>query len=197
MIRLSRPRDLKISDIVSKLEKHYSVGGTGSSRLPVLAVYSVMKLVVKEVGRYKDCKIMELEEHNSPDEKSGAIGDLEIQKEDGSAYEGFEIKHEIEISEGIIETAYEKFRGMKIDRYYILTTHPSGSKRSLERQINNVKKSDGCQLIVNGVNPTIKYYLRLLKDTSRFIDEYVDLVEKDNSMTYELKKAWNDLCLED
>lgn len=49
----------------------------------------------------------------------------------------------------------------------------------------------GCQLIVNGVEPTVKYLLRIVSDTQRFIDAYVSHLESDPSISYDLKMKWN------
>lgn len=49
------------------------------------------------------------------------------------------------------------------------------------------------QMIVNGVAPTLKYYLRLLKDASPFVNAYVAHLETDPAINYALKEAWNQL----
>ena len=40
------------------------------------------------------------------------------------------------------------------------------------------------QLIVNGIMPTLKYYLRLLDDTFEFIEHYVKLLEDDKALKF-------------
>jgi len=59
--------------------------------------------------------------------------------------------------------------------------------------IQKIKISHGCQVIVNGIIDTIKYYLRLLQDTSNFIEKYVILVEIDKTIKYEHKIRWNEI----
>ncbi len=44
--------------------------------------------------------------------------------------------------------------------------------------------------------PTLKYYLRLLTNTFEFIENYVNLLEDDNSLKYEHKERWNKLISE-
>jgi len=51
-------------------------------------------------------------------------------------------------------------------------------------------------VIVNGVYDTLKYYLRLLKDTSEFISNYVELLKVDGSIKFLHKKKWNDFVAE-
>ena len=51
----------------------------------------------------------------------------------------------------------------------------------------------GCQVIVNGVYDSLKYYLRLLDDTSEFIEYYVENLKKDDSIKFQHRKSWNDI----
>lgn len=52
------------------------------------------------------------------------------------------------------------------------------------------------KVIVNGIMPTLKYYLRLLTNTFEFIDNYVNLLEEDTSLKFEHKVKWNQLISE-
>jgi len=40
---------------------------------------------------------------------------------------------------------------------------------------------------------SLKYYLRLLSDTSEFIEKYVNLIENDTALKFEHKKEWNNI----
>jgi len=51
----------------------------------------------------------------------------------------------------------------------------------------------GCQIIVNGVSFTLKYYLRLIKDCDQFIHEYVNLIKSDKEISFEVKREWNNI----
>jgi len=57
----------------------------------------------------------------------------------------------------------------------------------------SMKQKYGCQIIVNGVTSTLKYYLRLLENTDKFIYEYVRLMEDDAEISFDLKREWNAL----
>ena len=48
-------------------------------------------------------------------------------------------------------------------------------------------------MIVNGVAPTLQYYLRLIGSTREFVDAYVTNLETDPSVTYQIKQAWNEI----
>lgn len=192
-IALARPVNLTVSDTVSKLEQHFASGAVGTSRLPVLAIYALLKVVVDETERYNSCEVMPLVSHTSADTGSGLIGDVHIQDENGRICEGVEVKHEIPVTAGLIDDAYEKFRNLPINRYYILTTHSSGLSPELDDKIAEVHRQHGCQVIVNGVIPTLKYGLRVVTSTTRFVDEYVSAVETDAVVSYELKQSWNQI----
>ena len=192
-IALSRPVGLTVNEIATRIERHYSSGLSGVARLPVLAIYAVLKVVVAEVSRYADCELLPLEAHTAADTRSGSVGDVQIMRGEDIIYEGLEVKHDIPISSSIIDTAYDKFRTAAVDRYYILTTHETQSFMGMDELVAGIRSGHGCQVIVNGVAPTLRYYLRLLSDASLFIHEYVSLVETDNDVSYELKIRWNEL----
>lgn len=45
---------------------------------------------------------------------------------------------------------------------------------------------------MNGVASTLKYYLRMISSADRFIREYLQLVETDIEISFDLKREWND-----
>ncbi len=86
--------------------------------------------------------------------------------------------------------------GNSLRTYYVLSTNetvPSGEMAEITKLLLVIRQNYGCQVIVNGVATTIKYYLRLVADTDRFVNEYVSLVEKDGEVPFELKRYWNDV----
>lgn len=91
-------------------------------------------------------------------------------------------------------TAYDKFKQFKTERYYLLTTaNMDGADWSeINAEIQKIAQIHGCQVIVNGVYSTLRYYLRLLPDPADFIDKYVDLVKSDPAIKYQHKVAWNE-----
>ena len=48
--------------------------------------------------------------------------------------------------------------------------------------IIEIKEKHGCQLIVNGVLLTLKYYLRLISSPKNFFNEYIELIEADTEL---------------
>lgn len=90
------------------------------------------------------------------------------------------------------ETADEYLDNI-VDRFYILTTHHQDDYGQFEPDISQVYQEHGCQLIVNGVDPTLRYYLRLIQSTREFVDAYVTNLETDPSITFQLKETWNEI----
>lgn len=194
-IDLAKPHNLTISTIISHLEKHftYQYKTTGASRLPVLALYASYQCMMGQVARYRDKSLCSLESHNSADRRSGSVGDIQVNNADGTPYEGVEVKHEIKINTDLVMTAYDKFMPYRIDRYYLLTTAnmDSADWDSINAEIEKIRSLHGCQVIVNGVYSTLRYYLRLMEDTAEFIDNYVELLKADGSVKYQHKEVWN------
>lgn len=191
-LKLARPINLTDVEIVSALSAHFESGVQGSARLPVLAVHANMSVLVEERGKYDGCSIAPLESHTSADAKSGLIGDIHISDDTGTFVEAFEIKHGVRITEALINECFVKYRNTSVRRFYILTTHASGrSAGRFEDLVARLTTLHGCQLIVNGVEPTVKYFLRIISDTQLFVDAYVSHLESDPSISYDLKMMWN------
>ena len=199
-VELAKPHSLSIAAIVELQRSHFSAKYTcaGASRLPTLAIYAAYKCMMSQLSRYEKKILCPLENHNSSDTQSGRIGDIDVNNEDGAAYEGVEIKHEIIITRDHIEDAYEKFKVCNTSRYYLLTTAnmDCADWNGLNQEIQRIARIHGCQVIVNGVYPTLMYYLRLLKDTAEFVDNYVECMKNDDTIKFQHKAMWNDLVSE-
>lgn len=167
----------------------------GASRLPVLALYAVYTELLKELNRYKDKHLKALEAHSAADTRTGAIGDIEVLNADDTPFEAVEVKHQIQITKAIIDTAKQKIRGSRVDRYYILTTGSQHEPlKDVIEEVDNVKKLLGTQMIVNGVIPTIKYYLRLLTNPSSVLPIYVKSLTQDTAIGFEHRDVWNKIA---
>ena len=191
---LSRPVNLSVAQVVDKISRHYSLRMPGVARLPVLAVQSILAILVRETGRYSNCEILPLEHHNTADTRTDLIGDVHIVDASNTLFEGYEVKHNIPISSDLIQTSYEKLRTTSVRRFYILTTHHHESYAQFEPDIQRVAREHGCQLIVNGVYPTLRYYLRLIGSADEFVAAYAANLESDPSVTYRMKEAWNEIA---
>jgi len=196
-VELAKPHSLSISAIMTLLEKHFTAkyASSGASRLPTLAVYAAYQCMMSQVSRYDGKILCPLESHNSSDAQSGRIGDVDVNYSDNTAFEGVEIKHEIKITKGFVSDAYEKFKIHNTDRYYLLTTAnmDNADWSGINEEIERIAQIHGCQVIVNGVYDTLRYYLRLLSDTAEFVERYVDCMKVDETIKFQHKTMWNDV----
>ena len=97
----------------------------------------------------------------------------------------------------MVRIAIEKIKRYNPDRYYILSY--AGIKESEKTEvaslIKKLKIEHGCQIIVNGLLPTIKYYLRLITSLEEFVLNYSQIVEKDKEIQKIHKEKWNELLI--
>ncbi len=190
---------LTIDKIVILLDKQFSHDYHTSygSKLPVIAFYSIYSILINELSRYSKCKLKKLESHTASDRTSKSAGDLEIYK-DENLYEAIEIKLDKEIDANLLRIAREKIIKYNPTRYYILSY--IGTKHEELQEINNiideVKQSHGCQIIINGVIPTLKYYLRLIKFLNNFFIAYSNLIQDDTELKSIHKEVFQNLVKE-
>ena len=137
--------------------------------------------------------LLPMESHTSADSRSGRIGDIDIIDEKERAFEAVEVKHGITITPQLVKDAFEKFKTTQVNRYYLLSTAniDISQKDETDREIDRIKNIHGCHVIANGLTDSLKYYLRLLSDTSEFIENYVNLIKNDTALKFEHKKQWN------
>lgn len=196
-IELAKPHSLSINQIIKLLESHfnYRYTGHGASRLPTLAIYAAYQCMMKEVARFEDKTLCVLESHTSSDARSGQIGDIQINNSDGTPFEGVEIKHKIVFTPALVQHAFSKLMLHRTDRFYMLTTAnmDTADWDGLNHEIDKIDRRHGCQVIINGVYSTLRYYLRLLKDPAEFIERYVELLKSDENVKYPQQLAWNEL----
>lgn len=193
-LNLARPVNLSIAELVDRLRHHHDVKRPGAARLPVLAVHAILTVLARETDRYRNCKLLPLEAHTTADSRSQLIGDINIVDSNGALFEGYEIKHNVPITSELIQTSFEKLRTTPVKVFYILTTFSHASYDEFRSDIDHVARTHGCQLIVNGVDRTLLYYLRLIGETRSFVDAYVSHLENDPSITFELKESWNHIA---
>jgi DNA (cytosine-5)-methyltransferase 1 len=166
------------------LEKHFSF--PVSSRLPVIAMYSIYELLLPVFEPYKGKILHPLNVHTSSDKRG--YGDIEIWNADNTPFETLEIKHSIPIDRNLIFDAVKKSRNTTIKRYYILTTAKNNflSKEEetyIDKFVLSIKNDTGVDIIPNGIFNSIKYYLRFVSDYKQFIQVYTKnlIIDADNS----------------
>ena len=184
--------DVSISAIIHMLERHFTAnyGIHGGSKLPVLAFYAIYSILVPEMGRYKGCTLLPLGSHTASDTTSRSAGDIEVKK-DNHIFEAVEVKLDKPITPQIVRVAYEKINKFGVERYYIL----SGKEQNLgdvsenNQLVFEIEQEHGCQVIINGLYQSLKYYLRLISNPKDFLNKYVELVKNDTELQTEHKVA--------
>lgn len=196
----SQSDTITIENIVNLLKYHFSYNYrvSGASRLPVLAVFSAYE-VLMSIERYEGKMLFPLKSHTTSDTKSGGIGDIEVLDENEVFFEAVEIKHNIPISPDIVQRAYQKFAETSACRYYLLTTAEPNvdDPKTVDQLVRKIRRQHGCEVIVNGIIPSLKYYLRLLSDPKLFLDCYSKNLQLDFNQNTDIKEVhlcyWNEL----
>ena len=185
------------------LEKHFSTDERGTSRLPVIAIYSIYQQLFKQVKRYENKILRPLNVHTSAD-KHG-YGDIEIWNKNNTPFEMVEIKHNISIERNLVFDVAKKSENTGIERYYILTTAKSNFTSPEEEEFINkfilkINKDTDLEIIANGIFTSLKYYLRFIEDYKEFIKAYTQNLVEDSKNSTEIKeihiKTWKQILEE-
>ncbi len=197
--KIPTANQITISTIVEILEKHFieKYKTQGGAKLPVLAFYAIYDALISEVGRYEDSVLSPLQSHTASDRTSKSAGDIQVMK-DGKMFEVVEIKLDKLIDITTARIAYEKIAKFNPERYYILShvAVREGDREEIDKLILEIKEKHGCQLIVNGLLPTLRYYLRLISNPMEFFNKYIELVEDDTELKTVHKTKLKDLFYE-
>ena len=187
-INMSETLDiLNIDKIINMFYNHFNC--KNSSRLPVIAFYSIYQELIKNVNIYKDKKLKPLNYHTSSD-KHG-YGDIEVVYRNNSPYEVIEIKHNIPIDRELILSVFNKTLNSNIFRYYILTTYENSFKNENELKyikelVLKIKKETKMDIIPNGIMTSLKYYLRFIDNYNDFLKLYTINLVEDSKISSEI-----------
>lgn len=188
--------DIQIANIISLLNEHFIThyNTHGGSKLPVIAFYAIYSMLVPEMGRYKGAELLKLGSHTASDRTSRSAGDIEVEK-DGKIFEAVEVKLDKPVTPHMVRVAYEKINKFSVSRYYILSgVEPAPSDvDEINQLIFEIQQEHGCQVIVNGLYQSLKYYLRLVSSPQDFMNRYAELVESDTELEIIHKNTLNDL----
>ena len=206
--KIDNEKNLTINFVIESLKQHFfsEYKSLGASKLPVIALYSVYEILIKDIARYRGKKLLPLKSHIASDIKAKEIGDIEIVDETtGAIFEGIEVKHEKSIDFLMLHDVYEKIKGISsIKRYYILTTAEPNIKKEeknkILKRITEIKEEHGCEIIVNDLIKSIKYYLRLLEKPEQFLNYYYKNLQKEFLNSAEIKEEhvikWQEIIKE-
>ena len=197
---LSLPKTKDVLLITRIFKEHFFYKyqmSKGASRLPVLALYSVYEIMLSELSRFNNMQLKQLQEHSAADIQTGSLGDIEVvNMSSQNPFEVVEVKHNIGLSDKIIQDVQQKVMSNSVQRYYILTTHANCEpKPEQTKLIEAIKSLYDCEIIANGVLSSLKYYLRLLSDPSLIFPKYVELLKTDKAIAHEHREAWNRIAI--
>lgn len=194
---IQKESSFRIENIINLLERHfnYKYKHRGAALLPVIACYSVYQCLIIECQRYQNKKLDPLASHNSSDKKSVAIGDIIVRDSNNNIYEAVEVKFNIPITQNLLYDSYQKIALHPVQRFYLLSTAKirDSEKDSINTFIDKIENEHGCQFIANGLLSTLNYYLRLLTNTDKFMQLYIENLQSNNEIKYEHKLAWNEI----
>ena len=197
IVKLVDSEKLNITTVINCLEAHfnYNYKTFGASKLPVLAFYAIYLRIIREVERYKGCTLKKLGSHTASDRTSKTAGDIEIFDKKKKLIEAIEIKYGKPINLQMVLNAKDKILKHNPRRYYIFSSADikSDDKIKIQNEIEFIASNHGCQVIVNGIIPTLKYYLRLIMSVEKFVEDYSKLVEQDKELQAIHKIQWNNI----
>lgn len=171
---------------------HNKYGTSGAAKLPMLAFHAIYQILLKELNKFSGCSLPAIGSYTASDRTSKTAGDLEVFDSTGSLQEAIEIKLSIPIDIHMVRRAKEKIYKFNPKRYYILSTAEvlQSDLHDITVEIDEIKREHGCQLILNGVLHTLKYYLRLIDNVDEFISIYSNLIEIDSELKFTHKQYW-------
>lgn len=196
VVKIENSDSITISQVIETLEHFFerNFNISGGSKLPVLTFYSIYSILCEELKRFDGCSLGQLGSHTSSDRTSKSSGDIEVFK-DGEVIESLEIKYSIDIDKHIVNRVYEKIIKFNPKRYYILTTGTIKKEDYDEIMIlvEEIRDLHGCQLIINGLIPSLKYYLRLIDDVSEMVNRLSKNITEDKELKIIHKEVWSQL----
>ncbi|MDR2345546.1 MAG: hypothetical protein LBE18_05720 [Planctomycetaceae bacterium] len=192
---------ININTVLTMLDNHFET--RQSSRLPVIAIYSIYEELFKNFDTYKDKVLYKLNVHKSSDKHS--YGDIEVWNQDNTPYEMVEIKHNIPIDRNLIFDIVKKSENTCIKRYYILTTAKDNfisqeEEEYINKFILKIRNDTDLDIIANGIRYSLKYYLRFINDCRDFIKSYTKNLIEDAKNSTEVQEfhitAWKNILCE-
>ncbi len=197
----SQPFKNSVASVIAALYRHFFHAYTvrGAARLPVLALHAAYACMMS-LPRYQDKQLLPLKSHTSADSKSNSVGDIVIVHGDGGLFEAVEVKHGKPITSDMLQQVYNaKIRSTSLARYYLLSTaRPDiADPMRVTELAEHIQQAHGCEIIANGVIPSLTYYLRLLPDVDEFIHRYTQSLQEQFALGSEIKHAhlavWREL----
>ena len=148
-----------------------------------------LQYLVKELERYKKYSLKPLGSHTASDKTSRVSGDIEIFNSSGLLEESIEVKLGKPITPHLIRNIRDKIYKHNPKRYCVFSTGCIKNKDEVFKIVSEIKEKHGCHLILNGVLPTLKYYLRLISLKKLFLNAFLEMIEQDTELQLSHKKV--------
>lgn len=193
-----KPEGLTIQQIFNLvIEHHKKARGNGRARLPVMAIQAIYICLINELTRYQGMTLRNPPNRHTANDKEGWIGDIQVDRLNGTPFEGVEVKSDRKITSDMISILPNKFTGYILERYYILSTADpyinENEKDEILEIVEQVRQNTGCEVIVNGLNHSLRYYLRLLQEPSQFLKHYTEQIHQDLDVKDEHRRLWTNI----
>ena len=125
-------REFSIIDVTNTLNKLHALGN-GSSKLPVIVVFTIVSILQPYL--WPKLSIVPLKEHTEAD-KDRSCGDVEAVDSSNKPTIAFEIKHNLPITDSVIQTFHDKISGKDVGSSFILSTKTDTLKRIVNHNIS-------------------------------------------------------------
>lgn len=179
---------LSSESIVSLIAQHLKC--RGASRLPVLVVAAAYRSAVE----YLRERALPLRPHNAADERTGALGDIEITLvNDDKVVTSYEMKMK-RVTQGDIDRALQKIvdAGKRVDNYIFITTEVV-DPRVAEYAASVYEKTGGIEVAILDCIGSLRHFLHLFhRLRTRYLSAYQELVlaEPESAVGHPLKEAF-------
>jgi DNA (cytosine-5)-methyltransferase 1 len=194
--KISNSEKVSIDLIIKILNQFFKFNyqTSGGSKLPVIAFYTIYSILINEIKRFEGFNLDDLGSHTSSDRTSKSSGDIQVLSGE-QVIESLEIKFDIEIDLNIVNRVIEKIYKFNPKRYYILSTQKikDSDNDEIIKKVYKLKNEHGCQLIINGLVPTLKYYLRLINNPEDFLNLFTKNIIEDKELKTIHKNKWKEL----
>ena len=167
---------LQIDSLLQLVGEEFRVDSDGESLLPIIAVYSLYQCLAGETTRLKNKRLVA--RYTNKHWQENPIGVIEVIGDNGEPIEILVVRNRETITRQMIQRTLSKSRRSPIRRYYFLTTAEPLVKQLEQENVQDVvqkmQAKYNCEIFIDGVLPTLKYYLRAISIPTLFWQKYCD-----------------------
>jgi DNA (cytosine-5)-methyltransferase 1 len=174
MPRHALPR--RIDQITRLVGEHFTSDSEGVSLLPALVTYSIYQCLIEESIRFKNKQVSL--RYTANRSRQDSIEDLVTIENNGKPFEVIVVRNRRSITAQVIKSNFSRFENTEIRHFYFLTTAKPyvrpNERVKIQDLVHRLETERNCEICIDGVLPTIKYYLRVLRDPTFFWQRYLD-----------------------